>query len=305
MLHDPQQPPNFEDLQALVLLAQTGSFTAAAKRLRVPKSTVSRRIARLEEDLQTALVVRTSRKVSISEAGQVYLERIRSALEAIEDASRAARQERERPRGHLRVSAPFDVAFRWLAEILPRFRARYPDITLDVLVDQRRVDLVAEGIDVAIRAAMHLDDSSLIARKLASIPMALFASPSYLEARGRPRRVEDLARHDVLTFPAATGPARLVLQGPKGQSRTIELAPVAIRSNDPMFLARLAARGHGIASIPVPFGGAEPGLEPVLPEWSTGRASLYCVYPSSRLVPAKVRAFRDFLVEHAANLERR
>lgn len=298
-----QPSPAFEDLAAFALVAETGSFTAAAKRLRVPKSTISRRIARLEEDLQVALVVRTSRKVSLSEAGQTYLDRIAPALAAIDEASRGAREERERPRGHLRITAPFDVAIGWLAGVVPQFRAKHPEVTIEVIADDRRLDLVAEGIDLALRAAQQLEDSALLARRIATIEAGLWAAPAYLAKRGRPERVEDLTEHDVLVMRASSGRARLTLRSSAGDERTIELS-VPVTSNDPTVIRRMAMLGAGIALLPALHGESRKALEPVLADWSLGASSLYVVYPSARTVPAKVRAFRDFVLEHAPQIER-
>src|SRR5262245_12238846 len=147
VLQPQQRSPPLEDLEAFAHVAETGSFTAAARRMRLPKSTVSRRIARLETELATSLVVRTSRRVSLTEAGAVYLERVGPALRRIAEASQEAREERERPRGHLRVTAPFDVAMWWLAPLVASFRSEQPDVSIEVIVDDRRLDLVAEGID--------------------------------------------------------------------------------------------------------------------------------------------------------------
>lgn len=281
-------------------VAETGSFTAAAKRLRVPKSTISRRIARLETDLDTALVVRTSRRVTLSEAGAVYLERIVPALAKIDEASREAREERERPRGHLRVTAPFDIASGWLASILPVFRERCPEVTLEIIVDDRRLDLVAEGIDVALRAARQLEDSTLVARRLATMTISLWASRSYLRKRGKPRTPEDLAHHDVLYLRGAQGRSRLVLHGEDGE-RAVDVN-VPLSSNDMVFLRRMADAGQGIAAIPSVLS-MRSELEHVLPGWTLAESALFAVYPSARLVPAKVRVFRDYLVEMAPTLE--
>ena len=300
---DPQQSPGLEDLAAFVLVAETGSFTAAAKRLRVPKSTVSRRIARLEEDLSTALVVRTSRRVMLSEAGTLYLERIAPALTRIEEASRDAREDRDRPRGHLRVTAPFDIATGWLAAVLPQFRAAHPQVTLEVIADDRRLDLVSEGIDLALRAATQLEDSTLVARKLATIESGLWASPKYLKKHGHPKKIEDLAKHDMLVMRASQGRARIQLHDDAGVERSVDVT-VPLTSNDPTFLRSMAIMGAGIALLPALHGDSKLQLEPVLPTWTTGGATLFLVYPSARALPAKVRVFRDYLIEQAPAIER-
>ncbi|WP_053238463.1 LysR family transcriptional regulator [Sandaracinus amylolyticus] len=300
-----EQPnmPALEDLEAFVRVAETGSFTAAATRMHLPKSTISRRVSRLEAALETSLVVRTSRKVTLSEAGAAYLERIAPAIARIEEASAAAREERERPRGHLRVTAPGDLSIGWMPRLVTEFRARHPDVTVELLVDDRRVDLVAEGIDLAVRAAQQLEDSSLVARRLSSVGLGLWASTKYLDQRGRPARVEDLAQHEFALPRMMQARGRLTLTGPEGE-RTIDVrAPIG--ANDMAFLERVAVEDGGIAVLPTIVKLDRTTLEHVLPEYSAGASNLYCVYPSGRVVPAKVRAFRDFLVERAPQFEER
>ncbi|MDQ3032831.1 MAG: LysR family transcriptional regulator [Myxococcota bacterium] len=304
VLHKQQRSPSLEDLEAFVRVAETGSFTEAARRMRLPKSTISRRISRLEAELDAALVTRTSRRVTLTEAGAIYLERISPALARIEEASHAAREERERPRGHVRITTPFDVAVTWLAPLAVELRKTYPEVTLEVLVDDRRLDLLAEGIDLAVRAAPQLQDSSLVARKLASVDLSLWAAPKYLRARGTPKALEDLARHDIVALRGTQARARLVVSDPEGAERTIEVtAPIA--SNDFAFVRQIAIAGGGIAVLPALLASEKTSAGPlrhVLPGWSAGTSSLFVVYPSARLVPAKVRAVRDFLVARAPSL---
>ena len=295
--------PSLEDLEAFITVAETGSFTAAARRMHVPKWAVSRRLARLEAELHSTLVARTSRKVTLSEAGAAYLERVAPALARIEEASAAAREERERPRGHLRVTAPVDLAVSWMPQLVRELRARHPELSIELVVEDRRVDLVAEGIDVALRVAAQLEDSSMVARRLASIELGLWASPQYLKKRGRPKKVEDLAKHELVLPRMMHARGRLTLIGPEGE-RTIEVqAPIS--ANDMAFLERVAAEHAGIAVLPSTVSiDARATLEHVLPQYTAGTTSLWCVYPSGRVVPAKVRAFRDFVLERAPELER-
>jgi DNA-binding transcriptional LysR family regulator len=304
MLHDEQRSPPLEDLEAFVRVAETGSFTEAARRMRVPKSTISRRVARLESELDTALVTRTSRKVTLTEAGAIYLERVAPALTRIEEASASAREERERPRGHLRITAPFDVAISWLPPLIVEFRKAHPEVTIEALVDDRRLDLIAEGIDLAIRAAQQLEDSSLIARRLAQVSLSLWAAPKYLRARGTPKSVDDLASHDIIALRGTQARARLVVQREGIESSIDVTAPIA--SNDFAFVRQVAVEGGGIAVLPALLAHEkeEGPLRAVLPGWTAGTSGVYVVYPSSRLVPAKVRAFRDFLIARTPSLEK-
>lgn len=175
-------------IQAFVTVAQAGGFAAAGRRLTVPRSTLSRRIQYLEDELGVRLMERTTRRVRLTDAGRAYFERCTHALDLIDVANHGARDAGAQPRGTLRVSAPIDVARDVLAGMLPELRRRYPDIELVIDVGQRHVDLVAEGFDLALRGAG--DDwrpaPNLVARKLATHTMGLYASPAYLSARGIP-----------------------------------------------------------------------------------------------------------------------
>lgn len=303
MLHDEQRTPPLEDLETFILVVELGSFTGAAQRLRVPTSTVSRRIARLEEVLAAQLLVRTSRKISLTEVGGAYLERVGPALERIEAATRSVRDESDRVHGHLRVTAPFDVAFGWLSHVCTLFRQRYAEVSVEVIVADRLIDLVGEGIDLAVRAAERLDDSSLVARRLAATTLGLYAAPAYLESRPRPCSIEDLSAHDFGVHARSLGSAgpqraRISLMGPEGE-RTLEVRAAFI-SNDFAFLHRIALQGSAIAVLPstLPLGDSTR-LERVLPEYGAGKGNLYVVTPSARSQPRKVTVFRDFLIEHA------
>jgi len=290
-----QFEPRLDELGAFVRVAELGSLTAAALRLRIPKSTLSRRLSRLEEGLGAQLLARTTRKLHLTEAGVAYLERIGPALARIEEAGREAQGDRDTPRGHLRITAPGDLALTWLPPLVATFRARHPAVTLEVLVEARRMDLVGEGIDLAVRAAAELADSGLVARRIASAELALWASARYLRRKGTPRAPADLARHAI----GCLGPplSRLTLRGPEG-SRTTDVRTI-VASNEPLFLREVALRDGGIVILPSAFARADEGLTRVLPAHSLRPVGLYLVHPPARVVPAKVRAFRDFLTKHA------
>ncbi|WP_394847302.1 LysR family transcriptional regulator [Pendulispora brunnea] len=296
MLHGTQQFfPQLEELEAFVRIAELGSLTAAAQRLRVPKSTLSRRLSRLEEGLGAQLLTRTTRKLHLTEVGAAYLERIAPALAHIDEANREAQGDRDTPRGHLRITAPVDLATTWLPPLIATFCARHPAVTVEVLVEARFMDLVGEGIDLAVRPAAELADSGLVARRISTTDLALWASPRYLRRRSLPRVPADLERHVM----AVLGPpiARLTLRGPEGVRHTD--VKTAIASNDPIFLRELALKDGGIVILPSLFARADLGLVRVLPDWALRQVGLYLVHPAARVVPAKVRAFRDYLTKHA------
>jgi len=286
-------------IHAFVAVARAGGFAAAGRQLRVPRSTLSRQIQRLEEELGVRLMERTTRSVRLTEAGESYFHRCGHALDLLDAANHGARAAGVQPKGTLRVSAPIDVARDVLAGMLPDFRRRYPDIELAFEISQRQVDLVAEGFDLALRGGERLRDSSLVARKLATPVFGLFASPAYLAARGVPETPADLARHDLIAFATPAGPIPWRLVGPDGE---VEIAPRAwLRANELGLLRAAIAGGLGIG-LAEPLTSSlhvrEGSLHPVLAEYSMHGGTLYAVYPSARRVPPKVRVFVDLLAEH-------
>ena len=286
---------------AFVAVARAGSFTAAGRRIGSPKSTLSRQVARLEERMGAQLLVRTTRKLKLTEVGEAYYARCLHAIEQIEDAERVASDVSGQVRGTLRVSTSFDIGRDRLTQIIPMFRERYPDIELVVHMTQRTVDLVAVGYDVAVRGGV-LKDSRLVARKLEASELILCASPVYLERRGCPTSIEELRDHDGVLY-GAPGMAPMGLRGPDGFVQ-IPLRP-SIVGNEFGFvhLLLMAGLGIGFALAPSVRHALETGsLVRVLPQYSLEGGGLYVVYPGTNHLSPKVRVFVDFLVEHKAVL---
>lgn len=287
-----------DDVVAFVEVARASGFAAAGRSLRVPRSTLSRQLQRLEEALGVRLLERTTRTVRLTEAGQAYFHRCAHAIELIATANRGARDAGALPRGSLRVSAPFDIARDVLASAAPDFRRRYPDIDLRLEITQRRVDVVREGFDLALRGGMPMKDSGLVIRKLAPSLMRLYASPAYLAARGVPADPAALAEHDLIAFASHEGGAMpWQLAGPNG---VVEITPQSwLAANEFSFIraAVLAGAGIGLLQAVAVFGEREGQLTPVLPEYAMHGGALWAVYPSARRVPPKVRVFVDFLIE--------
>ncbi|HEY3255408.1 MAG TPA: LysR family transcriptional regulator [Polyangiaceae bacterium] len=275
------------------------SFTAAAKQLGLPKSSVSRTVTRLEDELGVRLLQRTTRKLHLTEAGQAYYERARVSLAGLEEAASAATNLSAEPRGTVRMSAPGDMGVMNLADLVARFVRKYPLVQVEISLSSRFVDLVAEGFDLALRAG-KLADSSLVARKIGSDSLGLFASPAYLRRRGKPKTVAELASHDCVLFRGIHGKSEWHLMGPRGEERVTVRGP--LNADEMMFVQQAVSAGLGIALLPmigVRLAAARGGLPaPVrlLPEYSVGGASLNLVSPSTRFPSASVSAFRDFLV---------
>ncbi|HTJ44374.1 MAG TPA: LysR substrate-binding domain-containing protein [Kofleriaceae bacterium] len=286
------QLPDLSEIGVFVKVVQTGSFSQAARDLGLPKSTVSRKVSQLEERLGARLLQRTTRKVALTEVGAMYHERCARILPELEDAERAVTELQDVPRGLLRVAAPsrFDLLGPVVAEML----AKFPDVRVEVVCSDRVVDLIDEGFDVAIRAG-SLSDGSLIARRLMdSIPHVIVAAPSYVEAHGSPDSPDELADHECLIFSGNRD--RSTWRFKKGGKQVEVQVTGRCSINDFDLLRQAALAGHGIARLPAQM--ACPDLRDerlvrVMTDWNTTEVPLSIVYPSTRHLSPKVRAFID------------
>jgi DNA-binding transcriptional LysR family regulator len=288
----------FEDLQAFVAVVEAGSFTAAADRLDTAKSAVSRRVSALEERLGVQLLRRTTRRLNVTETGQSFYEQSARILADLEEAESAAQQEHGELRGTLRVALPLSFGVRHMCKPIAAFGKQHPKIRFDLDLNDRRIDLVEEGMDVAIRIG-HLKDSSLIARKLFDSNTVVCASPHYLHTHGTPQVPEDLHNHDCLIYSNLSDPGKWSWRDGKGKSRSIDISPAMLATSGD-FLANAAAHGLGIVIQPT-FIASESirrgNLVPILEEYAWPTTPAYAVYPPTRHLSYRVRAFIDFLVE--------
>src|SRR5688500_9072664 len=285
------------DLMLFARVVDAGSFSRAAERAGLPKSTVSRRVAMLEAQLGERLLLRTTRKLTVTDFGHSVLEHAHQVLAEVEAASALAQQRQVKPSGRLRVSMPADFANGVLAQLLSEFAAKHPAITLELDLTARRVDLIGENFDLAIRIGDLADDASLAARRLAIFAGGLYASPAYLKRRGTPQEPEALMEHDALRILTRSGePMRWVLT--RGAARWEGIPPGRATANSPDLLMRMARDGAGICAGGHHF--VEPylrsgELEPVLEDWSLPPAVAWAVFPGRRLMPARTRVFLDTL----------
>jgi DNA-binding transcriptional LysR family regulator len=284
---------DYNDLALFTRVVERGSFTAAAQAVGLPKSSVTRSIARLERALGVRLIQRTTRQRGVTDAGRELYERVRGAVGALEEATEAIREQGHEPRGVVRVSALPDVDLMGVPELLAQLHTKLPSIHIELTLTGRVVDLVAEGIDLAIRAG-RLGDSSLIAKKVGSTKAALYAAKSYLKKRGRPKTVAELANHDCVLFRAKNGRGRWQFEGPGGSELEID---GVLGVDDYGFLSRVLEAGLGIGPLPM-FMAARCELERVLPEHAMAGGPVHVVMPSASYVPARVTAVRDALVAH-------
>lgn len=289
-------PSGLGKVAAFVSVVESGSFTAAAEELGLPKSSVSRGVTRLEEELGVRLLQRTTRRLHLTDAGTAFYHKARGALAALEEAAHAAADLGHEPRGTVRLTAPIDLG-EFLAEPLARFTRAHPQIEVDLVLTARIVDLVREGFDMALRAS-RLKDSSLVARKLGTFADGLYAAPAYLKRHGTPATLADLARHECLLFRARGGRSTWVLR----RGKTDEHVDVrgSLSADDFSFIVHAAEAGAGVAFLPhvlVARPVSTRRLVRILPEYSFTRSDLSIVLPTGRHVPARVALLRDFLAD--------
>lgn len=290
------------DMLLFAEVVEQGGFAAAGRSLGMPKSTLSRRVAELEARLGVRLLQRTTRKLSLTEVGEVYLRHSLAVRDAAEAAAQAVEQVHSAPRGTIRVACPVTLAQSTVGPIMGLFLARYPQVKVDMRVSNRVVDLVEEGVDVALRVRASLEESgSLVVKRLGESTSWLVASPAQLDRQGRPAQPQDLLRMDTLAMNAVDGRASLRLLGPGGASYTLEHQPRYV-ADDLLTLKYAALHGSGMCFMPdyMCRREIEDGrLVHVLPGWAPPRGIFHAVYPSRRGLAPAVRAFLDFLGEHA------
>lgn len=279
-------------------IVDTGSLAAAGRRLRLSPAAVSKNLAELEAHLQVRLLNRTTRRLSLTEAGSLYYRNVARILDDLDAADRALGPLQQAPAGTLRVAAPMTVTLVCLSAAIPRFLARHPQVSLDLNLDDRRVDVVKEGYDLAIRGSDSLEDSSLAARRLMVMRHVLCAAPAYFEAHGEPARPDDLRRHACVQF---------MLSGHAAQwefRRGDEVARIAIDGRYKV-TSSLAVRdallaGFGLSLIPEPYVRADLAagrLRAVLADWTKVETSVYAIFPSRRYVVPALRVFLDFVTD--------
>ena len=283
-----------QSMKVFVRVAQDAGFAAAARDLRMSTAAVSKHVSALEAQVGVRLFDRTTRRVALTEAGRVYLERCLEALQALEDADASVGELAKRPKGLLRVTAPIDFG-EHLVPVVTQLARAEPEIVVDLRLSNRVVDLVEEGVDVAVRIAPGLD-GRYVARPLASSHLAMFAAPEYLRRHGRPQRPEDLAAHRCLVFAEPRPMDELTFSRGRRQVRAKLKAVMTTNSGEAFRLALIDGLGIGAMPSFLAHRDREAGrLEPLLPDWSLPEYHVFAVYPHRRFVSPKVRVFVDAL----------
>jgi DNA-binding transcriptional LysR family regulator len=291
------------DISVFVQVVDSGSFTAAAERLGLSKSVVSKYVTRLEDRLGARLLNRTTRRLSLTEAGEMFYNRSLRGLEQIAEAESEVSRLQSTPRGTLRLNTPMTFGILHVAPALPAFMARYPDLKVDMNLDDRQLDPVEGGFDLAIRIA-ELPDSSMVARRLAPCRRVVCATPDYLEHHGTPRNPDELRSHNALTFHYHDSPSQWCFLATDGTSINVSVNG-DLHMNNSLALREALLQGMGIALAPTFLVGADiqaGRLQTVLDNYRAPERSIYFLYPQRRHLSPKVRAFIEFMSERITQM---
>lgn len=290
------------EMEAFATVVDQGGFTDAAKKMGISKSAVSKHVSSLEARLGARLLNRTTRRVSPTEIGLAYYDRARRVLNDAGEADALVTSMQSAPSGLLRISVATDFGVNHLSPVLGDFLHEYPEITVNMVLNNRYVELISEGFDLAIRIG-ELEDSTLRARKLTETTKRMIGAPSYFQEYGRPQKIDDLNAHKLLHYSSQSSGNVWKLTAPSGEKRQVRTAGW-LSVNDGQSLLNAAISGLGIAYLPS-FLYAEPlreGLvEEAIPDLPVERQGIYAVYPPGRFTQPKVRAFIDFLVKAFAD----
>jgi DNA-binding transcriptional LysR family regulator len=287
---------DFNEIAVFIKVVQEGSFSQAAKKLGMPNSTVSAKVSSLERRLGVTLIQRTTRKLNITPAGNAYFKRCMQGLEEIHAAESEIASAQGEPQGLLRITAPTELAHTILPKLISTYNKKYPKVRVEILLTDRRLDLLSENVDLAIRAG-EMKDSTLIAKRIGSVYFAPFASPKYLKLHGTPTHPRELRQHHCLQF-TPLGIDEWKMTSSKG-SLNVPISP-RVLINDMTALKKMAVIGDGIIFLPTHFCYAEvksKELIRLLPEWRSNLAPLHFVYPAQRFVTPKLSAFISMSTE--------
>ncbi|QVQ26457.1 LysR family transcriptional regulator [Achromobacter deleyi] len=290
----------FNTMRTFRRIVELGGLARAAEDLGLSSAGLSKQLRALEAHLGVVLIQRTTRKMSLTEVGLGYYADCCRLLDELDTIEKSVKQQSQRIEGRLRVNAPLSFALSVLSPLLARFLKQYPEVTLDLAMEDRLVDAVSHGFDVSIRLRATLDDSTLVARRLASLTQVLCAAPAYLDARGRPATASDLQHHRMLTYSLAHT-ADLALDDDADSPAYAPPAGAHTQVNNSLMLRDFLIAGLGIGTLPSFLACpaiANGQLERVLPPLTPPDRHVFAVYPTSRHLQPKVRAFIDFLAEH-------
>ena len=280
-------------------IIETGQLSIAADQLNLSKGTVSKQLAKLEAHLGGRLLNRTTRRLTPTEAGTAFYERAKQILESVEEAECVVTGLTTEPRGTLKINAPMSFGSQYLGQLLAKYQDKYPQVTINISLNDRQVDVVDEGYDLVLRIAT-LEDSSLIARRLATCHIVLCASPAYLEKYGEPKTPEALKNHQCLIYTYEDSGKYWSLENFEGEKKHVQVSG-SLLANNGNLMCDAMQHGMGIALLPTFIAGSaiKAGkAKVILPEWHSKASDIALLYPSSKHLSAKVRAFVDLAVDH-------
>ena len=289
----------FNAMKLYCRIVETGQLSIAADQLNLSKGAVSKQLAKLESHLGGRLLNRTTRRLTLTEVGVAFYERAKLILESVEEAECVVSGLTTEPRGTLKMNAPMSFGAFYLGELLAKYQQKYPQVDLEISLHDRQVDVVDEGYDLVLRIAA-LEDSTLIARKLAACHIVLCASPGYLKQYGTPENPEDLINHACLMYTYEHSGKYWLLENDAGEEKQITVNGPLL-SNNGNIMCDAMLHGMGIAFLPTFIAGKaiqEGKAKVILPEWHSKAADISLLYPSNKHLSAKVRAFVDMAVEY-------
>ncbi len=290
------------DVAVFVQVVDSGSFTAAAERLSLSKSVVSKYVTRLENRLGARLLNRTTRRLSLTEVGRVFYERSQRGLLEIGEAEAEVSRLQGEPRGILRINAPMSFGVLHVAPAIPDFLSRYPELSVDINLDDRMVDVIEGGFDVSVRIS-DLPDSSLIARRVGPCRHAIVASPEYFERHGTPRTPDELRKHNVITYQYQESALQWYFRADGGKPISVPVSG-SIQMNNSLALRQALLNGAGITRTPTFVVGRDiqaGRLQAILTKYETLEVSIYLVFAQRQHLAPKVRAFVEFMAERISD----
>jgi DNA-binding transcriptional LysR family regulator len=290
------------DIAVFAQVVESGSFTAAAERLSLSKSVVSKYVTRLENRLGARLFYRTTRRLSLTEVGRTFYERSRRGLQEIEEAEAEVSHLQGEPRGTLRLNTPMSFGILHIAPALPEFLRRYPEVSIDMNLDDRQVDVIEEGFDLSVRIS-DLPDSSLVARRLGPCRHAVVASPDYLDRHGTPTTPDELKHHSIISFRYQESAREWHFRSPDNKTVSVAVSG-SFQANNSLALREALLGGIGITRTPTFVVGEDiqtGRLRPILANYETLEVSIFLVYPQRQHLSPKVRAFVEFFVERISD----
>jgi DNA-binding transcriptional LysR family regulator len=287
------------DVEIFVQVVETGSFTATAERLNLSKAVVSKYVSRLESELGVRLLFRTTRRLSLTEAGEIFFERSRLGLQELNGARSEVDWMQGAPRGTLKIAVPVSFGVAQLAQIMSKFTKQYPAVDFDIVMDDKKTDIVKEGFDLAIRITDDASEKSIVTTRIAPCRHVICATTAYIERCGLPEKPSDLINHTILTYSYQQSALRWIFTAPDGAEEVVEMESKA-RINNSLAIREMLLCGAGLTRIPTFIVGediAAGRLVALLSDYDTLEISIFLVYPDRKFLSPKVSAFIEFLSE--------